>query len=135
MRKRVVEYDDVINRQRETIYEERNKVLRNEDLTETVRSFVDDEIDVLVGTHLGGDNVDTGMEALEAAVKAMGLGDEPGTSEDDLWEASRTIREHLLDAADAKLEAKVQEVGEADWATVERCSSCCGRSTRCGSST
>src|SRR5438094_7588834 len=37
MRKRVVEFDDVINRQRETIYEERNKVLRNEDLTETVQ--------------------------------------------------------------------------------------------------
>ncbi|HET9344072.1 MAG TPA: preprotein translocase subunit SecA [Candidatus Limnocylindrales bacterium] len=123
MRKRVVEYDDVINRQRETIYEERNKVLRNEDLTETVRSFVDDEIEVLVDTHLSGDNVDDwGMEALEAAIKAMGLGDQPGLSEDDLWElGSRdAILEHLLDAADAKLEAKEQEVGEADWATVER---------------
>ena len=37
IRKRVVEYDDVINKQRETIYAERDKVLRNEDLTETVR--------------------------------------------------------------------------------------------------
>jgi preprotein translocase subunit SecA len=36
MRKRVVEYDDVINKQRETIYAERDKVLHNEDLTETV---------------------------------------------------------------------------------------------------
>src|SRR5206468_5141139 len=35
IRKRVVEFDDVINRQRETIYAERDKVLRNEDLTET----------------------------------------------------------------------------------------------------
>src|ERR671919_1613681 len=48
MRKRVVEFDDVINRQRETIYEERNKVLRNEDLTETVRTFLDEEIRTLV---------------------------------------------------------------------------------------
>ena len=38
MRKRVVEYDDVINKQRETIYAERDKVLHNEDLTETIRS-------------------------------------------------------------------------------------------------
>ena len=45
IRKRVVEYDDVINKQRETIYAERDKVLRNEDLTETVRTFVDQEID------------------------------------------------------------------------------------------
>ena len=36
IRKRVVEFDDVINRQRETIYAERDKVLRNEDLTETI---------------------------------------------------------------------------------------------------
>ena len=52
----------------------------------------------------------------------MGLGDQPGTNEDDLWElGSRdAIREHLLDIADGKLEAKEQEVGEADWATVER---------------
>jgi hypothetical protein len=34
MRKRVVEYDDVINKQRETIYAERDKVLHNEDLTD-----------------------------------------------------------------------------------------------------
>jgi preprotein translocase subunit SecA len=37
IRKRVVEFDDVINKQRETIYAERDKVLHNEDLTETVR--------------------------------------------------------------------------------------------------
>ena len=39
IRKRVVEYDDVINKQRETIYAERDKVLSNEDLTETVREL------------------------------------------------------------------------------------------------
>src|SRR4249919_1618730 len=38
IRKRVVEYDDVINKQRETIYAERDKVLNNEDLTETVQT-------------------------------------------------------------------------------------------------
>ena len=41
IRKRVVEFDDVINKQRETIYAERDKVLRNEDLTETVREFLE----------------------------------------------------------------------------------------------
>ena len=46
IRKRVVEYDDVINKQRETIYAERDKVLHNEDLTETVQTFLDDEVDV-----------------------------------------------------------------------------------------
>jgi preprotein translocase subunit SecA len=122
MRKRVVEFDDVINRQRETIYAERDKVLRNEDLTETVQSFLDDEVRSLVEMHLGGDNPDDwGMEALAAALRAMGL-DGEGTSEDELWEIGNrdAILEHLLDVADGKLAAKEAEIGEADWSMVER---------------
>ena len=122
MRKRVVEFDDVINRQRETIYAERDKVLRNEDLTETVQSFLDDEIRSLVETHLGGDNPDDwGMEGLAAALRAMGL-DGPGTSEDELWEIGNrdAILEHLLDLADGKLADREAEVGETDWSMVER---------------
>ena len=52
IRKRVVEFDDVINKQRETIYAERDKVLKNEDLTETVAAFLDEEIDTLVEGHI-----------------------------------------------------------------------------------
>ena len=136
MRKRAVEFDDVINRQRETIYAERDKVLRNEDLGETVRGFVEDEIHAIVDSHLTGENVDDwGMEGLAAALQAMGLAG-PGTTEDELWEmGSRdVILDHLLELADARLEARANEVGEADWATVERLV-LCGPSTRSGSST
>jgi preprotein translocase subunit SecA len=122
MRKRVVEFDDVINRQRETIYAERDKVLRNEDLTDTVRSFLEDEIEAIVDDHLAGENVDDwGMEALVAALKAMGL-DGPGTTEDELWELGGrdAVAAHLIDIADARLEAREAEVGPADWAMVER---------------
>jgi preprotein translocase subunit SecA len=122
MRKRVVEFDDVINRQRETIYAERDKVLRNEDLTETVRGFVEDEIHAIVDTHIAGDNVDDwGMEALAAALRTMGI-DGPGTTEDELWELGGrdAILDHLLELADTRLETRDKEVGELDWATVER---------------
>jgi preprotein translocase subunit SecA len=122
MRKRVVEFDDVINRQRETIYAERDKVLRNEDLGETVRTFLDEDVRALVADHLSGDTPDDwGVEALAAALKAMGL-DGPGTTEDELWDIGGRdeIREHLLDLADARLEARAAEIGEADWSLVER---------------
>jgi preprotein translocase subunit SecA len=122
IRKRVVEYDDVINRQRETIYAERDKVLHNEDLTETVRTFLDDEVDALVDSHIvGEDPGQWGFEGLTAALAAMGLtGD--GTTEDELWELGGrdAIAAHLRDLADARLEAREAEVGEADWAQVER---------------
>jgi len=122
IRKRVVEYDDVINKQRETIYAERDKVLNNEDLTETVQSFLDDEVESLADIHLvGEDPGEWNLDGLSAALIAMGLtGD--GTSADDLWElrSNDTITEHIRDLADEKLAAKATEVGEEDWKTVER---------------
>jgi preprotein translocase subunit SecA len=122
MRKRVVEFDDVINRQRETIYAERDKVLRNEDLTETIRGFLEDEIESLVETHLAGENVDDwAMEALVAGLRAMGL-EGSGATEEELWELGGrdAIADHLVELADARLEAREAEVGAADWAMVER---------------
>jgi preprotein translocase subunit SecA len=44
IRKNVLKYDDVLNRQREVIYAERRRVLEGEDLHEQVRHFVDDVI-------------------------------------------------------------------------------------------
>ena len=121
IRKRVVEFDDVINKQRETIYAERDKVLRNEDLGETVRSFLDEEVDALIDQYCSNEQPeDWNIEGLVVAVHAMGL-DGPGTSEDDLWElgAREAIRDHLRELVDAKLEAKSAEVGN-DWPAVER---------------
>ncbi len=123
IRKRVVEFDDVINKQRETIYAERDKVLRNEDLTETVQSFLDAEMDVL-GDQFAGDASpgEWNLEGLSAALHAMGL-DGAGTSEADLDEAAASHEDlvaHLHDLADARLAAREEEHGEEVWSQVER---------------
>ena len=121
IRKRVVEYDDVINKQRETIYAERDKVLRNEDLTETVQAFLDDEVEALVGQFVAGPAPDDwNLEGLAAALKAMGIEGE-GTTEEDLWAlgGSEAIAAHLRDLVDARLSPREEEVGE-NWALVER---------------
>jgi preprotein translocase subunit SecA len=121
IRKRVVEYDDVINKQRETIYAERDKVLRNEDLTETVQTFLDDEVDALVDQFVQGAAPDDwNLEGLAAALRAMGVEGE-GTSEDDLWAlgGSEAIAAHLHELIDAQLATREQEIGE-NWALVER---------------
>ncbi len=123
IRKRVVEFDDVINKQRETIYAERDKVLRNEDLTDTVRDFLDQEIESLVDTFVGGQSpIDWNLEGLSAALRAMGI-DGPETTEEALDEAAasrETLAEHLIELAEATLEARVQEHGEEVWSQVER---------------
>ncbi len=122
IRKRVVEFDDVINKQRETIYSERDKVLHNEDLGETIVSFLDEELDSLVEQFCSDEQPEEwNVEGLALAARAMGL-DGPGTNEDELWElgSRAAIREHLGDLVDARLAAKQEEIGETDWTTIER---------------
>ena len=122
IRKRVVEFDDVINKQRETTYAERDTVLRNEDLGETVQAFLDEEMEALADTYLAADTgQEWNLDGLANALDAMGLEGE-GTSADELWDlgSREAIVEHLRDLADHKLEARQQEVGEADWSMVER---------------
>ncbi len=45
IRKNVLKYDEVLNRQREVIYGERRRVLEGEDLREQIAHFMDDTID------------------------------------------------------------------------------------------
>ena len=123
IRKRVVEFDDVINKQRETIYAERDKVLRNEDLTETVADFLDQEVEAMGDQFVSGlSPSEWNLEGLHAALRAMGL-DGPGTSEAELDEAAETreaLMTHLRDLVSTALEARMQEHGEEIWSQVER---------------
>src|SRR5260221_3120521 len=123
IRKRVVEFDDVINLQRETIYEERDKVLRNEDLTETIRHFLDEDIDELVESKLGAehDTPGEGIAELMVELGRMGIGPERATAEEllDLG-ANAAIADHLKAIADEMLEEKERETAAEGWAAVER---------------
>ncbi len=51
-RKHVLEYDDVMNKQRELIYEQRNKVLDGENLKDSILSMIDETIDSYVSIYL-----------------------------------------------------------------------------------
>ena len=136
IRKRVVEFDDVINKQRETIYAERDKVLHNEDLGETIVGFLDEELDALMDQFVAGDVADEwNLEGLSAALLAMGL-DGPGTTEDALWDVGgrEAIREHLAGLVAATLDERSARSARPTgrWSSG---SSSCARSIRCGSST
>ena len=61
------------------------------------------------------------FDGLANAIEAMGVtGD--GLAADDLWDLGgrEAVAEHIRDIADARLEAREQEVGETDWGQVER---------------
>ncbi len=52
IRKNVLDYDDVMNKQRELIYEQRNRVLSGADIHETVVKMIHDTIDTTVSLFL-----------------------------------------------------------------------------------
>lgn len=55
-RKNVLEYDDVMNKQRELIYNQRNRVLDGENLKDTVLKMIDDTIDIYTKVYLGDED-------------------------------------------------------------------------------
>jgi len=58
IRKHLVEYDDVVNTQRELIYGERKKVLSGADLKTNILSMIKEEIQGIVTTHIGDEHSD-----------------------------------------------------------------------------
>ncbi len=55
IRKNVLQYDDVLNRQREIIYDQRNKVLDGEDLSEQIQKMIDDTVHKVVVRYVSKD--------------------------------------------------------------------------------
>lgn len=51
IRKHVLQYDDVLNKQREVIYAQRRQVLTGGDMSETVQTMIEDVIDQLVAEY------------------------------------------------------------------------------------
>ncbi|HYT27927.1 MAG TPA: preprotein translocase subunit SecA [Ktedonobacteraceae bacterium] len=70
LRKNVVEYDDVIARQREVIYADRRAVLERADMHERVLGMIRAEIQRIVDMHIPG-NVITEEEELEKLFNAL----------------------------------------------------------------
>jgi preprotein translocase subunit SecA len=57
-RKHVLEYDDVMNEQREVIYRYRNRVLDGEDISDTAKANISDAIERMAEEYLPGDFVE-----------------------------------------------------------------------------
>ncbi|MDE7390681.1 MAG: preprotein translocase subunit SecA [Lachnospiraceae bacterium] len=55
IRKNVLQYDDVMNRQREIIYGQRDQVLNGEDIRETIIKMISDTIEATAATYLPDD--------------------------------------------------------------------------------
>ena len=72
IRKNVLKYDEVLNRQREVIYGERRRVLEGENLQEQISHFMDDTIEAYVGAATSeGFEDEWDLEKLWTALKQL----------------------------------------------------------------
>jgi preprotein translocase subunit SecA len=72
IRKRVLEYDDVMNQQREIIYEYRDRILEGEDMSETAREQIGEVIERLCREYMVGDYVeDWDLDSLFTQLEQM----------------------------------------------------------------
>ncbi len=71
IRKHLLEYDDVMNRQREIIYEERRTILESQDLTSHVFDMIEDVLELIIARYLNPDIREDArdLDALFDAVK------------------------------------------------------------------
>ncbi len=69
MRRHVLEYDNVVNKQRTVVYAERDKILSREDLHDDLMEMVEGEIRQVVNQHLPDDEEDWRPEELLAQLR------------------------------------------------------------------
>ena len=121
IRKHLVDYDDVMNKQRETIYQERRKVLEGADLRANVLGIVHREIDSLLSLHLQGrDSDEWEVESLFAELGTMLPPLEGLTEESVRTMSTDEVAEALHLHADGIYEAKEQQVSEDVMRILER---------------
>jgi preprotein translocase subunit SecA len=121
IRKHVVDYDDVMNTQRDVIYKERNKILEGADLKANVLEMVHEQLTAIVGANLPTDNPDDwDLEVMLAEVNAVvRLSDE--FSPDTLVTMTPdAVLEAIIEFADDAYEDKEEEIGADVMRALER---------------
>jgi preprotein translocase subunit SecA len=121
-RKHVVEYDDVMNKQRQIVYEERRKVLEGADARENILGYVRELIERGVDQHCQSRHAENWD--VEGLIKYLStyLPIAPGSELPDeaLQKGTPGLIDHLYAAAEEAYDRKVEEVGADLMPLVER---------------
>ena len=122
IRKHVLEYDDVMNTQREVIYSQRRKVLEKEDLKESIKQMIVDVIDRLLEIYAGKEihpeewdikGLSEYMADIFQIRDVIDSASLENMSRDD-------VRDTLIEKAQAAYEKKEEELGSETMRELER---------------
>jgi len=123
IRKNVLKYDDVLDRQRKAIYTDRAQILDGEDIASRIDEFREQVIDAILDSH-GGGGVDWDFDALWADLKQIypvGLTVDEVLSEAGPKGVSRDfLRRELVSDAEVAYQQREEALGEAGLRELER---------------
>jgi len=121
IRKHVLEYDDVLNKQRETIYRKRKEILRNSNLKPEFLKMIENEIRSWVNFHTQGEirekwNI---SEIKEISQSTFGLAAESLKKLTEM-ENQDEISDYLINLAQKSYDIKEKEIEKENMRQVEK---------------
>ncbi|TPW90978.1 preprotein translocase subunit SecA, partial [Schumannella luteola] len=127
IRKNVLKYDDVLNRQREAIYSDRRHILEGDDLQDRTQKFLDDVIGEVVDERTSeGQSEDWDLDGLWTELRQLypvsitidEVVTESGGSRGKL--TSKSLKEEVVSDAHIAYERREAELGEGAMRELER---------------
>ncbi len=130
IRKHVLEYDDVMNKQREVVYRRRRTILSAQDMHSETKDMLEDELERIIGFHTAAEEGEWNAEGIVSDVrgifgfdaetaKAMieSIGDD--RSKDDAEKVALILASFLQEAEKAFRE-KENAIGSEAWNSIQR---------------
>src|SRR5690606_26732727 len=113
IRKKVLEYDDVVNKQRETLYRQRREILAAEDMREEYIKILEDAVVDTLDEFIGeDDNPDTwDLETLQRQLFTIFPVPSHITPESMQGKSLDELEDMLINAVHEAYDAKTQELG------------------------
>jgi len=120
IRKNVLNYDDVMNTQREIIYKQRREVLDGENIKDNVISMMDATVEAIISAYAEEENVNIDEALLLEINTTLGLSKESlGLNEGDKVKVNE-LTDKVTEAVHKKYEEKEAMVGSEDLREIER---------------
>ncbi len=122
MRKHLLEYDDVMNQQRQVIYDRRRDLLEQDSVRDQVRDMIEETVDELMVGRVHSDSHPEQWlwEDLTADFGSTFYASFPDDVEERARATMESVREQLMDAALEAYELRLSMVGEESFREVEK---------------
>jgi len=124
IRKNVLKYDDVLNRQRQAIYSDRRHILEGDDIADRVRQFIEDTLTTVITEHTSvGDPSEWDWDALWTELKTLypiGLTIDEVLEELGMSMASKDVLREVISDANVAYQKREEQLSEAAMRELER---------------